>query len=410
MTHNERIPLLKDHHSHPYLYASLAGCLDLRFVEDKSRALELILDRFVRDEIIVVIGWNDSLYRFSPAELDPLPPLIIMNASLHSFAMNRAAEAELAPRYPEITANLDDREWLERNAPLIMEFVMGIKPCSAGRMSSFYGKLAEQGVWYAEEMSLWDRREMEMFDLAFLSGRSRFWATMGTYLGLEDEAITRVHGIKFFADGALGARTARLSQCYLGGEEGFLIHDDEKLLRQLTWAAEAGKAVSIHAIGDLAIEQAVETVARLAKRSPVTRVEHCQFISPQTAARAKSLGIILSMQPNFSLESDFYRDRLPEQFLAMNNPFRMLIDKAGFVPGKDLLLGSDGMPHGARYALESALFPPYPGQELKLSEFVAGYCMPDLENGFIDIAIDEEERSVSTKVTLKAGVETDGMV
>ena len=396
----ERIPLLKDHHTHPYLYASLGSCLDIRFVDDKSKALELIIDHFIKDEINVVIGWNDSLYRFSPAELDPLPPLIIMNASLHSFVMNRAAEAELAPRYPEIIARIDDREWIERNAAMIMEFVMGIRPCNAGRMSSFYAKLTERGVWYAEEMTLWDSNEIELFDSSLLSERSRFWTTMGTFMEMEDEAIARVHGIKLFGDGALGARTAKLSQCYLGGEEGFLIYDDEKLLRQLIWAAEAGKAVSIHAIGDLAIEQAVNAVARLEKSPPETRIEHCQFISPQAAARAKSLGIILSMQPNFSLESNFYRDRLPEQYLPKNNPFRMLIDEAGFVPGKDLLFGSDGMPHGAQYALESALFPPFPGQRLTLDEFVAGYCMPDLENGFIDVAIDHEERSVTTEVTL----------
>jgi predicted amidohydrolase YtcJ len=402
MKQKARIPLLKDHHSHPYLYAALASCPDIRFVEEKERALEMVARHCVNDEVNVVIGWNDSLYGFSPAELDPLPPLIVMNASLHSFAMNRGAEAELAPRYPEITAKLADREWLERNAPLIMEFVMGISPCDTGRMSAFYDRLAEQGVWHAEEMTLWDGSEMEMFDRSSFSGRSRFWATLGAFMGLDDEAIARVHGIKLFADGALGARTAKLSRCYLGGEEGFLIYDDEKLQRHLTWAAEAGKAVSIHAIGDLAIEQVVNTVSRLEKRSPVTRIEHCQFITPQTAARAKSQGIILSMQPNFSLESDFYRDRLPEPFLAMNNPFRMLIDEAGFIPGKDLLFGSDGMPHGARYALQSALFPPFPGQRLKLSEFIAGYCMPDFGNGFIDVAIDEEERSVTTRVTLKA--------
>ena len=124
MKKKERIPLLKDHHSHPYLYSSLESCLDLRFVDDKSRALELIRDRFVKNEINVVIGWNDSLYRFSPPDLDSLPPLIIMNASLHSFIMNRAAETELAPRYPEITANMGDREWIEKNAALIMDFVM----------------------------------------------------------------------------------------------------------------------------------------------------------------------------------------------------------------------------------------------------------------------------------------------
>ena len=133
-----------------------------------------------------------------------------------------------------------------------------------------------------------------------------------------------------------------LSRCYLGGEEGILIYDDSALLEQLSLAAQAGKEVSIHAIGDRAIEQAVEAVARLDKRSPSTRIEHCQFISPETAKRAKTEGIVLSMQPNFSMESECYRDRLPQRYLEWNNPFRMLIDQAGFVPGEDLVFGSDG--------------------------------------------------------------------
>lgn len=402
MIHKERIPLLKDHHTHPYLYSSLESCPDLRFVHDKARALELILEHSVKGEINVVTGWNDSLYRFYRAELDPLPPLIVMNASLHSFVMNRGAEEELVPRYPELIAKQNDREWIERNAAMIMEFVMGIKPCDGVRMSSFYGKLAAQGVWFAEEMTLWDGREMELYEMASLAERSRFWATFGTFMELADDAICRVDGIKIFADGALGARTAKLSRCYLGGEEGFLIYDDDKLRSQLAWAAEAGKDVAIHAIGDRAIEQVVETVTRLDKRSPLTRIEHCQFISPETAKRAKALGIVLSMQPNFSMESDFYRDRLPGHYLETNNPFRMLIDQAGFVPGEDLIFGSDGMPHGAWYALQSALFPPFPGQRLTLEEFTAGYCMPDLENGFIDISIDRDERKVAIEVTLNA--------
>jgi predicted amidohydrolase YtcJ len=397
-----RIPLLKDHHSHPYLYATLESCLDLRFVEEKSKALELIRSRFTVDEANVVIGWNDSLYRFTPDELDPLPPLIIMNASLHSFLMNRAATEEIAPRFPEIVANRDDREWMERNAALIMEFVMGIRPGNAGRISSFYRGLAEQGVWYAEEMTLWEPAEMGMFETASLKGRSRYWATMGLYLGLDEEAASKVDGIKLFADGALGARTAMLSQSYLGGEEGILIYDDGVLLEQLSLAAQAGKDVAVHAIGDRAIEQVVEAVAHLDRRSPSTRIEHCQFISPETAKRAKAEGIVLSMQPNFSMESECYRDRLPQRYLETNNPFRMLIDEAGFVAGEDLIFGSDGMPHGVRYALQSALFPPFPGQRLSLSEFIAGYCMPDLENGFIDIDIDPEARGINTKVTLKS--------
>jgi predicted amidohydrolase YtcJ len=402
MTIKEQIPLLKDHHTHPYLYASLGNCLDIRFVEDKEKALELIGCRASSDQVNVVIGWNDSLYRFSTAELDRFPALIVMNASLHSFQLNSAAREEIAPRYPEIVANLADREWIEKNAALIMGFVMGVKPCDYVTISSFYRQLAEQGVWYAEEMTLWDSAELDIFDNPRLAGRSSFWATPELFCGLDDHVDARVRGIKLFADGALGARTAGIAVPYLGGEKGILKYSDGELLELLSQAAQWGKDMAIHAIGDLAIDKVVEAISRLDRRSPVTRLEHCQFISLENARKAKELGIVLSMQPNFSLESEFYRDRLPGHYLEANNPFRMLIDQAGFVPGKDLVFGSDGMPHGAPHALESALFPPLPGQRLTLPEFVAGYCMPDFTHGFIDVSIDNESRHITTEVSLKS--------
>ncbi len=71
----------------------------------------------------------------------------------------------------------------------------------------------------------------------------------------------------------------------------------------------------------------------------------------------------------------------------------MLIARVGFVPGENLLFGSDGMPQGAEGALKAALFPPLPQQQLTLDEFIAGYCMPDQTHGSIEIEIDE--RSVN---------------
>ena len=72
----------------------------------------------------------------------------------------------------------------------------------------------------------------------------------------------------------------------------------------------------------------------------------------------------------------------------------MLIDEVGFVPGEDLVFGSDGMPHGAEYALQMALFPPMPSQKLALDEFVAGYAHTDLTAGWIEVEIDEPSRAV----------------
>jgi predicted amidohydrolase YtcJ len=118
-------------------------------------------------------------------------------------------------------------------------------------------------------------------------------------------------------------------------------------------------------------------------------MEHCQFIYEKTACQAKELGIILSMQPNFSTDSIIYRDRLLPWYLENNNPFRMLIDQAGFVPGEDLIFGSDGMPHGVEAALKNSLFPPLAQQRLTIDEFTAGYCMPDRTHGHIELEIDK---------------------
>ena len=95
------------------------------------------------------------------------------------------------------------------------------------------------------------------------------------------------------------------------------------------------------------------------------------------------------------------KDRISESYCLQNNPFRMLIDNAGFIPGNDLVFGSDGIPHGIDYALTMSLFPPLQTQKLTLDEFVAGYCMEDMENGFIDISTDEDKPSISYKVSKK---------
>ncbi len=71
----------------------------------------------------------------------------------------------------------------------------------------------------------------------------------------------------------------------------------------------------------------------------------------------------------------------------------MLIDQVGFQPGRDLIFGSDGMPHGVEYALQWSLFPPYPVQRLTVEELVAGYgAHPG--GGHSVLSIDHQARQV----------------
>lgn len=100
------------------------------------------------------------------------------------------------------------------------------------------------------------------------------------------------------------------------------------------------------------------------------------------------------MQPNFSFDSIDYSDRLSKEYLDNNNPFRTLIDEVGFVPGKDLIFGSDGMPHGIYTALKAALFPPLENQQLSIAELKAGYCMETDEAGTIEFSIDYNNRDI----------------
>lgn len=96
------------------------------------------------------------------------------------------------------------------------------------------------------------------------------------------------------------------------------------------------------------------------------------------------------MQPNFSSDTVDYRDRLDAGYCEMNNPFRMLIDEIGFVPGNDLVFGSDGMPHGIETAIQQSLRPSLSQQKLSIDEFVAGYCMNPEQSGSIQLTIEND--------------------
>lgn len=399
MSRQERIPLLRDHHSHPSIYAAMRTCPDLRSVHDKATALDLLREQ--QDDFVFALGWNDSLFDFADADLADLPPVFIVNTSLHGFRLNAGARERLAETHPEVERHIDDQDWVERNLQTLLKLIVEVRGCDAACLGAFYDALLDQGVWYAQDMLLPGRATIDAVDGAGLAERTLLWADPQTYRSLDEHARARVHGIKLFTDGALGAHTAAMVEPLLSGETGILLRTDDELRTTLGEAADTGKALAVHAVGDRGLEQilgALEDVGRDGVGFPEVRLEHCQFTSPENARRVKALGATLSMQPNFSIETYDYSDRLSAAYCTLNNPFRRLIDEDGFVPGDDLILGSDGMPHGAQFALEMALFPPLASQRLTLEEFVAGYCMPDLSTGVIDLLIDDDRRAVTLQV------------
>lgn len=373
------LPLLTDHHSHPLLYASFLKAVDLSPVTTPAAAYERLAAADA-SPMIVGYGWKDNFFSFDERQLESLPALAIFNLSLHKLLLNQAGRDYLVQVHGEQVHHIDNHEWFEAHLCQVWNW-FALLNGSPQALVDFYQQLEKLGVWSADEMLLVAEREIEWFETAGLIDRTRFWAGPETYPQLSPAAQAKVHGIKLFTDGAFGARTAAISVPYaddpIQQNRGMLMYSDESLRQVVAQAAEIGKSLAVHAIGDRAIEQVIATFeacgSRLSRFQEI-RIEHAQLISREQAQRAKRMGVKLSMQPNFTIDSTDYQDRLSPTFLAGNNPFRMLIDEVGFEPGADLLFGSDGMPHGTAYALQQSLFPPFASQKLTIDEFRSGYC------------------------------------
>jgi predicted amidohydrolase YtcJ len=89
-------------------------------------------------------------------------------------------------------------------------------------------------------------------------------AGIGLRSGLGD-AWLRIGGIKMFADGALGSRTANMLQPYEGepNKWGVTAMDPEEMLEHALKASAAGFSLTIHAIGDRANRDVLNILAEV---------------------------------------------------------------------------------------------------------------------------------------------------
>jgi predicted amidohydrolase YtcJ len=400
-----RIPLLRDRHSHPLLYSALMDAVDLNQPgETREGAIARVNARAGTGGAgwTIATGWNSGRFALHKRDFDHLSPVVVLSLSIHGLIVNDAGRLLVREHDDTVADHLDDQDWIERNLRRVLN-LFARAGASSDRLRMFYDRLRTLGVHSAEEMLLVGEDEIRMFDDAGLADRTQFWAAPETYESASPVNRERIHGIKLFTDGAIGVTTAALHERYRTADHtGMLLYRDDELEALITRYSGA-KPMAIHAIGDAAIDQVVAAVERADRHitgRQVIRIEHAQFISESTARRAKALGLHLSMQPNFSEDSVAYADRLPAGYPAANNPFRMLIDRIGYTPGADLYFGSDGMPHGVQEALRQSLLPEggFAAQVLTLDEFVAGYCLPDMTHGSIEVDVDPIARGVRCSI------------
>jgi hypothetical protein len=142
----------------------------------------------------------------------------------------------------------------------------------------------------------------------------------------------------------MGARTAALTEDFSDdqGNRGVLLYSDTKLARMVKRVHDAGWQAAIHAIGDRAVEQAVDAVEAALASTGVSnaerrhRVEHASILSERLVERMARLKIIAAVQPQFVLTDFWTIDRVGPERYRWAYPFRMMLES-----GVPMSLGSD---------------------------------------------------------------------
>jgi predicted amidohydrolase YtcJ len=166
-------------------------------------------------------------------------------------------------------------------------------------------------------------------------------ADLAEYKRLRDTfrgPVMEFGAIKGVLDGTVDARTALMSEPYVGGGMGIPFWEQDDLNRTVALYDKAGFQVLLHAIGDKAIHMALDAFEYAAKVNGTSgrrhRVEHGEVPRLADLPRFKQLGVIASTQALFAMPDATvltnYAVLLGPERAAHANAFK-LYDDAGAV-------------------------------------------------------------------------------
>ncbi|MGH3359410.1 MAG: amidohydrolase, partial [Nocardioidaceae bacterium] len=153
--------------------------------------------------------------------------------------------------------------------------------------------------------------------LLYLSSKLEQLRGLGIVSRLGDERL-ELHGVKFYADGSVIARTAYLGDhacCGSPSPEGYLYHEPEELHALIATAHALGLRTATHAQGEKPIEIVLGAVEAARERLPRKglrhRIEHCGFPREDQIERMGRLEVVPVPQPT---QVHQYADSLIEEY------------------------------------------------------------------------------------------------
>jgi hypothetical protein len=181
-------------------------------------------------------------------------------------------------------------------------------------------------------------------------------------------------------DGDVGPRTAALSEPYVDDPDcyGTLYHTQSEIDAFVLEAHRAGLQVAMHAVGDAAVEQALDAYEAALSAHPRDdhrhRIEHCEIIREEQVQRAQRLGVALAIQPPFNHfwpHTEFFPSVGKERAMKAD-PVRMLMRPGLLVAG-----GSDSTvtPLGPLIGVHAAVNHSNPAERVTVQEGLELYTI-----------------------------------
>jgi predicted amidohydrolase YtcJ len=126
---------------------------------------------------------------------------------------------------------------------------------------------------------------------------------LGLRTGLGDSRLS-LGALKVYLDGGMMARTAAMTQPYCGSDNHGQFQDDpDRLAAVIVDGHTAGWQLAIHAIGDHAVDLALDALEQAHRVHPRAgtrhRIEHCGLVRPDQLDRLAQVGAMAVVQPTF---------------------------------------------------------------------------------------------------------------
>jgi predicted amidohydrolase YtcJ len=181
-------------------------------------------------------------------------------------------------------------------------------------------------------------------------------------------------------DGDIGPHTAALSQPYADAPEchGTLYYSQEQIDAFVLQAHEQELQVTMHAVGDAAVQQALDAYKRALSAYPRDdhrhRIEHCEVIREDQIELARQLGVALAIQPPFNHywpHTEYY-PTLGQERAWKADPVRTLVRAGLLIAG-----GSDSTvtPLGPLIGVHAAVNHTNPAERVSVQEALELYTV-----------------------------------